>query len=56
MVAIKNYDFVCEKCGKHEKIELAILRNVKEIYVKNITYQKTDGMKSIGFVFGVLFF
>src|SRR3954451_20747218 len=30
MVAIKNYNFVCKQCGKHEKIELAILRNAKE--------------------------
>lgn len=29
-VSIKNSDFVCGSCGEHEKIELAILRNVKE--------------------------
>jgi hypothetical protein len=29
-ILIKNYDFVCGKCGEHEKIESAILRNVKE--------------------------
>lgn len=27
---IKNADLVCENCGKHERIEQAILRNVKE--------------------------
>lgn len=26
----KNHHFVCEKCGKYEKIESAILRNVEE--------------------------
>src|SRR5262249_17968572 len=30
LVSIKNNELVCEKCGAHEKIELAILRNVKE--------------------------
>ncbi|MEH7305845.1 nuclease-related domain-containing protein [Neobacillus drentensis] len=30
LLSIKNYDFVCGKCGRHEKIEDAILRNVKE--------------------------
>ncbi|MEH7356854.1 nuclease-related domain-containing protein [Neobacillus drentensis] len=30
LVSIKNYDFVCGKCGGHEKIEQTILRNVKE--------------------------
>src|SRR3954471_8797451 len=30
LVSIKNYDFLCKKCGGHEKIERAILRNVKE--------------------------
>jgi hypothetical protein len=30
LVFIKNNDFVCRNCGGHEKIELAILRNVKE--------------------------
>ncbi|WML46983.1 nuclease-related domain-containing protein [Neobacillus sp. PS3-34] len=29
-LSIKNNDFVCGKCGRHEKIKLAILRNVKE--------------------------
>jgi hypothetical protein len=29
-ISIKNYDFVCERCGRHERIELAILRNVEE--------------------------
>ncbi|CAH2716074.1 hypothetical protein BACCIP111895_03258 [Neobacillus rhizosphaerae] len=30
LIYIKNNDFVCGKCGGHEKIELAILRNVEE--------------------------
>lgn len=30
LVATKNYDFVCGKCGEHEKIEMAILRNAIE--------------------------
>ncbi|MEH7252637.1 nuclease-related domain-containing protein [Neobacillus niacini] len=30
LVSIKKYDLVCSKCGVHEKIEQAILRNVKE--------------------------
>ncbi|PLR84689.1 nuclease-related domain-containing protein [Bacillus sp. V33-4] len=30
LVSIKNNDFVCRKCGGHENIQLAILRNVKE--------------------------
>lgn len=30
LVSRKNDDFVCENCGEHEKIESAILRNVKE--------------------------
>lgn len=30
LISIKNNDFVCGKCGGHEKIELAILRNVEE--------------------------
>jgi hypothetical protein len=30
LVSIKNYDFLCKKCGGHEKIERAILRSVKE--------------------------
>ncbi|WP_026575542.1 nuclease-related domain-containing protein [Bacillus sp. UNC438CL73TsuS30] len=29
-VFINNNDFVCRKCGEHEKIEEGILRNVKE--------------------------
>lgn len=32
-VSVKNNDFVCGKCGAHEKIELAILRNVEEFKV-----------------------
>ncbi|WP_153127055.1 nuclease-related domain-containing protein [Peribacillus tepidiphilus] len=30
LISRKNNDFVCGKCGGHEKIELAILRNVEE--------------------------
>ena len=30
LISVKNNDFVCGKCGEHEKIELAILRNVEE--------------------------
>jgi DNA-directed RNA polymerase subunit M/transcription elongation factor TFIIS len=30
LVSIKNYYLVCEKCGGHEKLETAILRNVEE--------------------------
>ncbi|MEH7503559.1 nuclease-related domain-containing protein [Neobacillus drentensis] len=30
LVSIKNNEVVCRKCGGHEKVELAILRNVKE--------------------------
>ncbi|MEH7417981.1 NERD domain-containing protein [Neobacillus drentensis] len=30
-VSIKNNEFVCEKCGCHEKIEEAILRHTKEL-------------------------
>ncbi len=29
-VCIKNFDLVCSKCNEHEKIEQAIVRNVKE--------------------------
>lgn len=29
-VSIKNNNFVCGKCGEHEKINLAILRNIEE--------------------------
>ena len=29
---------------------------INQDFIKNILYQKTDGMKSIGFVFGALFF
>lgn len=29
-VSIKNYDFICGKCGGYERIQQAILRNVKE--------------------------
>lgn len=39
----KNLDFVCGKCGEHERIELAILRNTKEMILlfpdKKITTQ-----------------
>ena len=30
LVSIKNYNFVCKNCGGHEKVSLAILRNVNE--------------------------
>ncbi|WP_102275792.1 nuclease-related domain-containing protein [Cytobacillus massiliigabonensis] len=30
MIYRKNYHFECEKCGEHEEIESAILRNVEE--------------------------
>ncbi len=30
LISIKNYDLVCGKCGCHEKVELAILRNIEE--------------------------
>ena len=30
LISIKNYDLVCGKCGGHEKVELAILRNSEE--------------------------
>ncbi|MFC0416737.1 nuclease-related domain-containing protein [Cytobacillus solani] len=30
MICRKRYHFVCEKCGEHEKIDSAILRNVEE--------------------------
>jgi DNA-directed RNA polymerase subunit M/transcription elongation factor TFIIS len=30
MVSINNYDLICGKCGAHERIEQAIVRNVKE--------------------------
>ncbi|WP_416151609.1 nuclease-related domain-containing protein [Salipaludibacillus sp. HK11] len=29
-MSIKNHDFVCESCGEHEKIQMSILRHVKE--------------------------
>lgn len=31
LVFAKGHYFVCKNCGEHEKIELAILRNVKEL-------------------------
>lgn len=30
MTYINNYDLVCNKCGTHERIELAILRSIEE--------------------------
>lgn len=32
-VTVQNYDLVCHNCGKHEKTEAAILRNVKEFHL-----------------------
>lgn len=32
-VSVINYYFVCEQCGEKEKIELAVLRNIKELQI-----------------------
>jgi DNA-directed RNA polymerase subunit M/transcription elongation factor TFIIS len=46
LVYIKNQTLVCEKCGEHEKVEAAILRNVKEFMLlfpeKKVTTQIID--------------
>ncbi|WP_066371201.1 nuclease-related domain-containing protein [Neobacillus fumarioli] len=44
LVSIRNNVFLCDQCGEHEKIEHAILRNVKEFQLlfpeKKITTQR----------------
>jgi len=30
LISLRNHHFVCDKCGCHEKVEQAVLRNVKE--------------------------